>query len=167
VKVIIGGGLNEPRDAIATAAYALLSNPRQRAAVEADPALWRDVFEETVRWVAPIGMYPRQTTREVELGGVRLPKGAKLGVILASANRDESVFENPASFDIHRTKKPHVAFGGGPHFCLGAWAARIQVGEVALPALFARLKKLRLTRNVEFGGWVLRGPLSLPCAWDA
>ena len=169
VKVIIGGGLNEPRDAIATGAFALMSNPAQRAAVEADPSLWRNVFEETVRWVSPIGMYPRQTTREVELGGKVLPKGARMGVVLAAGNRDESVFENPDTFDIHRQKKPHVAFGGGPHFCLGAWAARVQVGEVALPALFGRLRNLRLVDDepVRFGGWVFRGPLNLPCRWDA
>lgn len=169
VKVIIGGGLNEPRDAIATGAFALLGNPSQQAAVEADSALWRSVFEETVRWVSPIGMYPRQITREVELGGTRLPKGARIGVVLASGNRDENVFDNPDVFDIHRAKKPHVAFGGGPHFCLGAWAARVQVGEVALPALFTRLKHLRLEEAppVLFGGWVFRGPLNLPCRWEA
>ncbi|WP_428700123.1 cytochrome P450 [Stappia sp.] len=169
VKVIIGGGLNEPRDAIATAAFALLADPAQRAAVEADPALWRAVFEETVRWVSPIGMYPRQTTCEVELGGTLLPAGARIGVVLASGNRDESVFDRADAFDIHRAKKPHVAFGGGPHFCLGAWAARVQVGEVALPALFGRLKNLRLADEppVRFGGWVFRGPLNLPCRWDA
>jgi len=60
----LGGGLNEPRDAIATGAYALLQNPTQRAQVESDPSLWRTAFEETVPWVAPIGMYPRQTMRD-------------------------------------------------------------------------------------------------------
>lgn len=169
VKVIIGGGLNEPRDAIGTAAYALLANPDQRAQVEADPALWKAVFEETVRWMSPIGMYPRQTTCETELGGTLIPKGARIGVVLASGNRDESVFERADAFDINRPKKPHIAFGGGPHFCLGAWAARALVGEVALPKLFAALKGLRLsdTEPTRFGGWVFRGPLNLPCVWDA
>lgn len=166
VKVIIGGGLNEPRDAIATAVAALLENPGQRAQVEADPTLWRSVFEETVRWVSPIGMYPRQTTRRVELGGTVLEEGAKIGVVLASGNRDEAVFDNAEKFDINREKKPHVAFGGGPHFCLGAWAARVQVGEVALPTLFRRLKNLRQGEGpVTWAGWVVRGPTSVPVAW--
>lgn len=169
VKVIIGGGLNEPRDAIATAVYALLAFPQQRALVEADPDLWKAVFEETVRWVSPIGMYPRQTTCEVELAGALLPKGARIGVVLAAANRDEAVFDRPDEFDMLRPKKPHVAFGGGPHFCLGAWAARALVGEVALPKLFSRLRTLRLSENepARFGGWVFRGPLNLPCRWGA
>lgn len=166
VKVIIGGGLNEPRDAIATAVAALLENPGQRAQVEADPSLWRTVFEETVRWVSPIGMYPRQTTRRVELGGTVLEEGAKIGVVLASGNRDETVFENAERFDINREKKPHVAFGGGPHFCLGTWAARVQVGEVALPTLFRRLKDLRPGEGpVAWAGWVFRGPTTVPVRW--
>lgn len=166
VKVIIGGGLNEPRDAIATAVAALLDNPDQRAQVEADPTQWRNVFEETVRWVSPIGMYPRQVARRVELGGVVLEEGARVGVVLASGNRDEAVFENADRFDINRAKKPHVAFGGGAHFCLGTWAARVQVGEVALPTLFSRLKTLRHGEGpVTWAGWVFRGPTSVPVAW--
>lgn len=168
VKVIIGGGLNEPRDAIATAVTGLLLHPDQRAMVAADSSLWRNVFEETVRWVSPIGMYPRQTSQDAELGGTFIPAGARIGVVLASGNRDERVFADADRFDIRRGKSGHIAFGGGPHFCLGAWAARVQVGEVALPTLFARLPGLRLVPSmaVRFGGWVFRGPLNLPCAWD-
>ncbi|WAP67373.1 cytochrome P450 [Jiella pelagia] len=168
VKVIIGGGLNEPRDAIATGAYALLADDEQRRQVEADPSLWRKVFEETVRWVSPIGMYPRQTAVDTELAGVRLPAGSRIGVVLGAGNRDDSVFADPDRFDINRPKAPHIAFGGGPHFCLGAWAARAQVGEIALPTLFKRLRNLRLDENdpVRFGGWVFRGPLNLPVRWD-
>jgi cytochrome P450 len=168
VKVIIGGGLNEPRDAIAAALVGLLTNEDQLAQVLADPSLWRAVFEETVRWVAPIGMYPRQTTCDTVLGGTALPKGARIGVVIASGNRDESVFENADAFDINRPKKAHVAFGGGPHFCLGAWAGRVQVAEVALPTLFRRAKNLRLgDEAVRWGGWVFRGPLNMPARWNA
>ncbi len=168
VKVFIGGGLNEPRDAIAAGSFALLADPMQRALVEADPTLWRAAFEETVRWVAPIGMYPRQTTRAIELGGALLPEGARLGVVLASANRDETVFDDPDRFDIRRPKKPHLAFGGGPHFCLGIWASRVMVGDLALPTLFRRLKALRLADEpVRWSGWVFRGPVNLPAAWTA
>lgn len=166
VKVIIGGGLNEPRDAISTAVAALLDNPDQRGLVDTDPALWRQVFEETVRWVSPIGMYPRQTTRRVELGGTILEEGTRIGVVLASGNRDEAVFAHADRFDITREKKPHVAFGGGPHFCLGTWAARVQVGDVALPTLFRRLPKLdHGDRPVTWAGWVFRGPTSVPVRW--
>lgn len=167
MKMTIGGGLNEPRDVLGTAVWALLSNPEQLAQVLADPALWATAFEEAVRWVAPIGMYPRQTTREVEIGGATLPAGARLGVVLGAANRDPEQFENPEAFDINREKKPHLAFGGGAHFCAGAWVARTSVAQVALPKLFASLPGLRLTdRPAREGGWVFRGMLELPVAWN-
>lgn len=168
VKMFIGGGLNEPRDSLATGAYALLSDDAQLNACLADPGLWRKAFEETVRWIAPISMYPRQTVQEVELGGTLLPAGARVGVVLGSANRDESVFDDPDRFDLHRSPNRHIAFGGGPHFCMGSWAARSQVGQVAWPTLFRRLPNLRLDRDrpATIGGWVFRGVLSLPVRWD-
>lgn len=166
MKMTIGGGLNEPRDVLGTAVWALLSNPDQLDQVLADPALWPTAFEEAVRWVAPIGMYPRQATREVELSGATLPAGARLGVVLGAANRDPEQFENPETFDIGREKKPHLAFGGGAHFCAGTWVARTSVAHVALPRLFERLPGLRLTeRPARAGGWVFRGMLELPVAW--
>jgi cytochrome P450 len=168
VRVFIGGGLNEPRDALLTGMYGLLANPPQLEEVRADPALCKAVFEEAVRWVAPIGMYPRQTTCETVLGGTELPTGARLGVVLGSANRDETVFDDPDIFDIRRTERHHLAFGGGPHFCLGTWTARAQVGEVSLPNLLRRLPNLRLDADKpsRWGGWVFRGPVSLPVRWD-
>ncbi|MEV7731744.1 cytochrome P450 [Streptomyces sp. NPDC088921] len=167
VRVFLGGGLNEPRDSLATAAYALLTHDDQRRAVEADPSLWKRVFEEAVRWVSPIGMYPRLVAARTELGGRVLEPGDRLGVVIASGNRDQRVFENPDAFDIHRTTTSHVAFGGGPHFCLGTWVSRAAVGQIGLPMLFNVLPGLRLTEeDVPFGGWVFRGPLRLSAAWD-
>lgn len=169
VMVIIGGGVNEPRDAIAVATYALLTQPEQRALVESDPSRWVSVFDEAVRWVAPVGMYPRQTTVRIELAGTTLEPGARIGVLIGSANRDETVFEkNPDVFDIGRPKRPHLAFGGGAHYCLGAWSARVQVADIALPTLFRRLPKLTLSQKtpVTWGGWVFRGPLNLPVEWQ-
>ncbi|MGV9546058.1 cytochrome P450 [Nocardia beijingensis] len=168
MKMTIGGGLNEPRDVLGTAVWALLDNPVQLAQVLADPKLFGAVFDESVRWVAPIGMYPRQTTRVVELAGAVLPAGARLGVVLGSANRDERQFTDPDTFDINRAKKPHLAFGGGVHYCAGAWVARSSIAQVALPKLFARLPRLRLSaqRPVRAAGWVFRGMLSLPVTWN-
>jgi cytochrome P450 len=169
VMVVVGGGLNEPRDALLTATYALLTHPEQRRDVETDPALWKRVFEESVRWVSPIGMYPRRVTRPVELGGVQLQPGDKIGVVISSANRDESAHPRPDEFDLHRTDTVHYAFGGGPHYCAGTWVARAAIGQIGLPTLFRRLPGLRLdpTHDVPWGGWVFRGPLSLPVRWDA
>jgi len=168
IKMTIGGGLNEPRDVLGVATWALLRHPEQRQQVDAEPALWSTVFEEAIRWVAPIGMYSRQTTRDVELAGVVLPKGAKLGICLLAANRDEAVWDNPEAFDINRENKPHLAFGKGVHVCLGNWAARAEIGSVALPQVFRRVKGLRLNNEkpARAGGWVFRGMLELPVLWD-
>ncbi|MGW0845501.1 cytochrome P450 [Streptomyces sp. NPDC002787] len=168
VRVFLGGGLNEPRDSVATAAYALLTHDDQRRDVEADPALWKRVFEEAVRWVSPIGMYPRRVACRTELAGRVLEPGDKLGVVIASGNHDERVFDHPERFDIHRAETGHVAFGGGPHFCLGTWVSRAAVARVALPSLFDALPGLRLTgEDVPFEGWVFRGPLRLDATWNA
>ncbi len=169
VMVVVGGGLNEPRDALLVGTYAMLAHPDQRREVEADPALWKRVFEESVRWVSPIGMYPRLVTRPVELGGVLLQPGDRLGIVVASANRDESVHPRPDDFDLHRPDTVHVGFGGGPHYCAGTWVARSSIGQIGLPSLFRRLPGLRLdpAHDVPWGGWVFRGPLSLHVRWDA
>ena len=169
VKMTIGGGLNEPRDALGVAAWGLLSHPEQRRAVEADPSLWHAAFDETIRWIAPIGLYSRQVTRDVDLAGVRLPAGAKLGICIISANRDEHVWDDPAAFDIRREVKPHLAFGKGVHVCLGAWVARAEVADVALPMLFERLRGLDLVPDdpAEIAGWVFRGMTKLPVQWDS
>jgi cytochrome P450 len=167
LKMTIGGGLNEPRDAIATTTWALLSHPDQLARVLAGDR-WSDAFEESIRWVAPISMYPRQATRDTELDGMLVPRGARLGVVVGAANRDPAVFPDSESYDIDRPRKPHLAFGGGNHFCAGAWIARASVVRVALPRLFAEFPGLRLdpARPAAVGGWVFRGVLSLPVLWD-
>lgn len=167
-KVIVGGGLNEPRDAACSAILGLLTNPDQRAQVMADPAHWRVVFEEAVRWIAPIGMYPRRVARRVEIGGTVLEEGDQIGLSAASACHDEAHFTNPGVFDINRTRAPHLAFGSGAHFCAGTWVARMQVGQIALPRLFARFPGLRLDPDTppDVRGWVFRGPTRLPVLWD-
>lgn len=169
VKMTIGGGLNEPRDVLGVAAWGLLTHPEQRRAVEADPSLWHAAFDETLRWIAPIGLYSRQTTRETELDGVRLPAGARLGICILSANRDERVWDDASAFDVRREVKPHLAFSKGVHVCLGAWVARSEIADVALPMLFERLQGLELVPEdpAEIGGWVFRGMLKMPVRWSS
>ncbi|MGO3153885.1 MAG: cytochrome P450 [Galactobacter sp.] len=169
VKMTIGGGLNEPRDAIGVAAHALLADSGQRMLVESGRISWDEVFEEAIRWVAPIGMYSRQTTRDTVLQGIRLPAGAKLGICLLSANRDTTQWKDPARFDATRSGEgAHLAFGKGIHVCLGAWIAKSEVATVALPKLFTTLTHLRHDpdRPATAGGWVFRGMTSLPVVWN-
>jgi cytochrome P450 len=166
LKMTIGGGLNEPRDAVATTAWALLSHRDQLDRVLAG-SRWADAFEESIRWVAPIGMYPREATQDTVLDGMLIPKGARLGVHVGAANRDPAAFTDPEAYDIDRPKVPHLAFGGGSHFCAGAWVARASVVGVALPLLFTELPGLRLdpASPAVIQGWVFRGVTNLPVLW--
>ncbi|MDX3729296.1 cytochrome P450 [Streptomyces caniscabiei] len=169
VKVVIGGGVNEPRDVFGVGARALLHRPDVRDRVLGEPALWKRVFEETARWVSPIGMYPRQLLKDHEIGGVTLPAGSRVALVIASGNRDESVFERADTFDIDRPHRAHLAFGGGPHFCMGAWVARHEVSALAWPLVFGRLKNLRHDGSAadRMEGWVFRGLTSLHVTWQA
>ena len=168
IKMTIGGGLNEPRDALGVGVWALLSHPEQQAMVMNDASLWPVAFDETIRWVAPIGMYSRQTTRDTVLAGVRLPAKAKLGICILSANRDAKVWHDAEAFDIRRQIMPHLAFGKGVHVCLGAPAAKSAVADIAMPMVFSSLKGMRLSEHdpAEIAGWVFRGMTKLPVEFD-
>ena len=167
VKLFISGGLNEPRDVIATTTWALLRDSEQAALVRADPIAFAAATEESLRWMSPIAMYPRYVSSDTPLGDVELAAGSRVGVLLASANRDERHWEEPDRFDLRRATQRHVAFSRGPHVCLGAFVARQQVGRAALPRLFERLPGLRLATGFEPQqvGWVFRGLASLEVTW--
>jgi hypothetical protein len=169
VKLTISGGMNEPQHMITNIVWALSRHPDQRERVLADPALWRAVFDEAVRWLSPIGMYPRETTRATVLEGVQIPARAPLGVVVGAANRDRSVFDRADVYNIARPKQPNLGFGSGVHLCAGHWAARISIGEIAVPLLYERLPEFRTDpcRQEEWYGWVFRGLTTLPVTWEA
>ena len=166
IKLAISGGQNEPRDAIAGAAWALMTHPDQRALVERGAVGWVDVFSEYARWISPIGMSPRRIARRDTIEGVTFDPEDRAFLMFGSANRDEAVFDAPDRFDVTRDTSPAIPFGAGPHFCAGAAASRALVAEVALPKLFARLPGLRLAGEAPFTGWAFRGPRRVPAAWD-
>ncbi|MBO6855435.1 cytochrome P450 [Roseibium sp.] len=163
IKIAIGGGINEPRDALATIIYGLLTNPDQLEEVKRQDA-WADAFEEGVRWVAPIQASSRRVTRDLEIDGIDIPEGVTLMTIQASANRDEDLYEDGESFNVFRKKAPHQAFGSGPHHCAGAHISRRTVGEIMLPMLFERFPGMTLDKpeDVVWSGFGFRGPLNLP-----
>jgi cytochrome P450 len=163
IKVAIGGGINEPRDALATVIFGLLDNPDQLARVR-DAQAWSRAFEEAVRWVAPIQASSRLVTEDTEIRGYHIPKGDTVMTIQASSNRDEEVYENGEAFDVFREKGHHQAFGNGPHFCMGAHVARKSVGEIMLPMLFERFPGMTLPdpEAVIWRGFGFRGPVVLP-----
>lgn len=167
-KLMLSGGLQEPRDLIALVVWALGTHPDQLEEVRANRGLIKQATEETLRWVGPVGTATRQATRPTELSGVALAEGDLIGAVLTSANRDPQRFTDPDTFDIHRKEGAHLAFSIGSHFCLGAWFGR-HLARVSLEILFDRLPNLRLDpdRPVTLSGWEFRAPDSTWVRWDA
>ena len=168
IKLAISGGQNEPRDAIAGLAWAMLTHPGQLAVVRRGEVSWLQAFEEYARWISPIGMSPRRVAEEHTFGGVTFHAEDRVFFMFGSANHDETHFSEPERFDVRRDTQKSVAFGAGPHFCAGAWASRSLIADVAMPMLFEGLPGLRLRDDepVRIGGWAFRGTLNLPVAWD-
>ena len=105
----------------------MIENPGELARLRDDPGLLKTAIEEMLRWTSPSVYKRRTTTDDVELHGRRIERGQKVTIWEMSANRDETVFEDPFHFDIGRRPNPHIAFGYGPHFCLGASLARLEM----------------------------------------
>jgi len=168
IKLAISGGQNEPRDAIAGTVWALLTHPDQLRLLMQGEIPWMQAFEEYARWISPIGMSPRRVAKRWTVHNVDFEPEDRVFLMFGSANRDEKHFERPDDYDVRRDTSKSIAFGAGPHFCAGAWASRAMVADVALPAIFARLKRLRLVEDepARMGGWAFRGLLNLPVAWD-
>ncbi|MBY6158113.1 cytochrome P450 [Pseudooceanicola nitratireducens] len=163
IKIAIGGGINEPRDAFLTILYGLFTNPDQRDACVRD-TMWDTAFEEGVRWVAPIQASSRLVTRDCEIRGHHIAKGEVVMTIQASACRDEEVYGEAEDYNIFRPRAPHQAFGNGPHFCQGTHIARRMLAQILLPMIFDRFPNMTLPDPgvVKFRGFGFRGPLSLP-----
>ena len=144
--VMLAAGQETTLSLITNAVRALLTHPDQRAIAEqGDAKVWSDVVEETLRWDAPIGNFPfRYPLEDVEIAGVRIPKGEAIMAPYSAVGRDPGQHgDDAASFDITRTQRKHLAFGHGPHFCLGAPLARLEAA-VAIPAVFDRYPQLSL-----------------------
>ena len=119
-------GNETTRNAITWGMHAFMQNPEQWEIYKAErPA---SAVDEIIRWATPVTVFQRTATNDVEVGGVRVRKGDRVGLLYASANFDEDVFEDPFTFDVRRDHNPHQAFGGhGAHYCIGANLARLEV----------------------------------------
>ncbi|MBV9287408.1 MAG: cytochrome P450 [Hyphomicrobiales bacterium] len=121
--------------------------------------------EELLRLDAPLHLFQRYALEEVALAGVALRKGERIGLLLGAANRDPQPFPNPDAFDASRRPNPHLAFGAGIHFCVGAPLARLELAT-ALPILFARLPALRLAERPQYrDAYHFHGLAALRVAW--
>ena len=115
------------RNAIPGGMQALLEHPEQRDRLWADESLVEGAVEEMLRWWSPVVHFRRTAAVDTQLGGQPIGQGDKVVVFFAAANRDPAIFDQPARFDLTRTPNPHLAFGSGPHFCIGAMLARAQM----------------------------------------
>lgn len=141
--LFVSGGAETTRTLISHGLRTFCDYPEQWDQLAAQPDLVPRAVEELLRWVTPLNNMFRTATQATTIGGVDLPEGARVMLLYPSANRDEDVFEEPFRFDITRHPNPHVAFGNGTHFCLGAPLARHAVG-LLLATLTRRVTNLRV-----------------------
>ncbi len=143
MMLLIVAGHETTVSLIGNAMVALWRNPDQLALLQANPELMPTAVEEFLRYDGSVERaFNRFVLEDVELGGQIVPQGAMIIPILASASRDEAVFENPEALDVTRTPNPHMGFGKGVHYCVGAPLARIEA-EIALNTLLHRLPNIR------------------------
>jgi len=137
---------------------ATLQNPEQLRLLAADPVAIADTaVDEFIRFDAPLHLFDRTATADTEVGGVKIAKGQKIASLLGSANRDETIFENPDQLDLTRHPNPHIGFGAGIHFCIGAPLARLEMA-ISLPALMTKFPNLSLSKApTRRDSFVLRG----------
>jgi cytochrome P450 len=141
--LLLNAGHEATVHALGNGVKAILDRGRTPAALFATPAATERCVEEILRFDPPLHLFTRFALEEVETLGHRFARGEKVGLLLGAANRDPAVFADPHRFDPARPPGPHVSFGAGIHFCVGAPLARLEM-QVALPDLFARLPGLRL-----------------------
>jgi cytochrome P450 len=165
VRLMISGGINEPRDAVGLVMYEILRDPDLHERVEGDRSVIRKVIEETFRFHSPVGTATRQTTRDVDIDGVTIPAGEMVAAVLTAANRDPRRWSDPDLFRFDRGEGAHLAFSVGEHRCLGEWMGRQQV-RLGVERLLDRLPGLRLDGEVEILGFEFRGPVSVPVSWN-
>jgi cytochrome P450 len=156
-------------NALGNAMRLLLEHPAAWAALCADPSSIPGAVEECLRAGLPMAITYRACLKDTTVGGLSIPAGAKVMLVLASANNDEAVFEQPYAFDIGRANaRRHLAFGTGAHACLGARLARLEM-RVVLEQLVRRLPHMRLVARQEYEYLNIAsigGPLALLVEWD-
>jgi len=149
--LLVGGNLTTT-DLIGNGVRLLLTHPQELAKLRADPGIVNAVVEEVLRYEPPVDITGRVVSREMEVSGCPLHAGQSVMMSLRGANRDPETFEDPHRFDVSRKHKPHVAFGGGAHICIGAPLARLEA-QVALVRLFERFPTLRLADAAAEPEW--------------
>ncbi len=168
IILLFGAGHETTVNLIGNGLLALHRNPEQLAKLKADPSLLSNAIEEFLRYDSSVQLTGRVAMEDVEVGGVKIPKGDNIMCLLGSANHDPAAYpDQPDRLDVARQNIRPLSFGGGIHHCLGAQLARLEA-EVAIGTLLRRIPNLRID-NVETPNWrptfVLRGLKELPASW--
>lgn len=167
LRLLLPAGLETTYRSSGNLLYLLLTHPDQLAMVYQDRSLIPTAIEEGLRFETPLTMVMRTTTQDVEIGGKTIPSEAQIDMCMGSANRDESRWTDPNTFNIRRPRQAHIAFAGGIHMCLGMHLARLET-RVMLNSLFDRVKDLAFVPDDGTGveskivGLTFRSPNKLP-----
>lgn len=140
---LVTAGNDTTKTMLSSGMLALLQHPEQLDELRLRPELIPGAVEEILRWANPLHYFRRTATTDTHLGGAAIRAGDKVAMLYTSANRDEAVFADPQRFDIHRSPNPHLSFGIGPHFCLGAHLARLE-GKVFFEEILATFPSIEL-----------------------
>jgi cholest-4-en-3-one 26-monooxygenase len=162
-ELFVEAGNETTRNAISGGLLAFCEHPGEWEKLRANPELLPDAAEEVLRWVSPISHFTRVAAEDCELRGIPIAAGDQLALFFGSANRDEDVFDDPFAFRVDRTPNPHLAFGFGEHFCLGAHLARVEL-ETIYRHLLTRLESFELAGEIQrlksaINGSITRLPL--------
>jgi len=147
-ELLVEAGNETTRNAISGGLLALSDHPDEWERLRAQPDLLPDAVEEILRWVTPISHFTRVAVDDYELRGQTIRAGEQVALYFGSANRDEDVFDDPFAFVVDRRPNPHLAFGFGEHFCMGAHVARVEI-ETIFRHLLARLESFQVIGTVE------------------
>ncbi len=155
------------RNGIPGGMIALLQHPDNMAKLRADLSDLSTAVDEMLRWWTPVMTFRRTATEACEIAGQTIKAGDKVVVSFSSGNRDETVFDQPEAFDIHRSPNPHLSFGYGPHYCIGAHLARAQMRAIFKQVL-TRMGEVSLVGEIVYlQSNFQRGIKQLPMRWDA
>ena len=160
--IILGAGHETTTKLIGNAVLALIQHPGERKRLRDDPMLAPSAVEEFLRYDSPVQMTDRVAKEDCEIGGKPIRRGQFVAVVLGAANRDPEVFPDPDQLDLARAQNPHLSFGQGGHFCLGAQLARAEA-QIAIEALVRRFPEFDGPASPpRVPSMILRGPTSLP-----
>ena len=165
MMMVLNGGHETTANLLNNSMLALAQNPEAVKDLRANPKKMTTAVEEFLRYDSPIFSIGRLVSQDAQLGDQTLRAGDRVFAMLIGANRDPEVFKNPDELNITRTPNPHMAFGKGPHFCLGTPLARME-GQIALSAILKRYEKIELREPVDSIPWlnslVTHGPTRMP-----